>query len=166
MFNQVSNLGAMKMRRSVRMPVRLGKPLAFDQFRDPKGRFILSHPKGWVLHREGEAVHAESETMGSFVGVDPFALNEDPWEIVIRQASEMGGKLDMAWKRASRVEHRRGDLTLGRMKFQWDGYLWKGRKSSVLLSLGNVIDSRRGRSLESYEDKTLAAIRRAFRSLV
>ena len=125
----------------------------FQRYRDPAGRFELSHPAEWVVE-EVDGLHLHSPAMGSFARVQEAV--DDPWPALAEAFQAAGGRFILERRKPGRAW---GRLEAGGRSFGWDATL----RGGFLLLLGNVADPARGAALERYEDRALAAIRRSFK---
>lgn len=134
-------------------------PRSFRTYRDPDERFELGYPAEWRLKRDG-GVHVSSARMGSFARVDVVPAGADFWSFLERAVDLERGTFRMDSHRGGRA---RGVIRMAGLRFAWDGTVHPLGDRSVVLTLGNVLDSRRNRSIEAYEDRVFAAIRRSFK---
>jgi hypothetical protein len=145
---------------SLRRPApRIGAPLSFARYHDPEARFEFGYPAEWRLKRDG-GVHVSSPKLGSFARVDVVPAGADFWAFLERAVDLERGTFRLDSQRGARA---RGEIRMGGLRFAWDGTVHALGDRSAVLTLGNVLDARRSAAVESYEDKTLAAIRRSFK---
>lgn len=137
-------------------------PPGFKTYRDPQGRFRLSYPGNWKLHRSG-AVHVVSEQIGSFARVDPFRGSREVWDEIQESFRQAGGKVKIESRRGTDPEVVKGWIKMDGRRFDWEARAYSIPTGTLVLSLGNVVDKRRGRAIERYEDGVLRAIRRHFK---
>lgn len=147
---------ARRERRSRSWP---SKPAAgFTRYQDHLGRFELSYPTEWV-REESQGLQVHSPLMGSFAWVDFVPPGAHAWELLESSLKPLGGNLQKTRSLSGPPEKAWGVLELSVRRFRWSGIVWGG----VLLLLGNVVDPKRGSTLERYEDRILAAIRNSFK---
>lgn len=155
-------LDATRRSRGPRIPV--GRPSSFLAHRDPRGRFEFHCPSEWDVRIE-EGVTAVSTRLGTFARVDVLPAGVDVWGELKREMVAAGGDLTLDARQPRSADHARGKVTLGESRYALNGYRHRVGEESVVLSLGNVIDGRRGQGVERYEDRILEAVRREFRIL-
>ena len=146
-------------RRERSSKTRPSKPAAgFTRYRDPRGRFELSYPAEWVLE-ESQGLQIRSPVMGSFAWVDFVPPGAHAWELLDSSLKPLGGNLQKTRSLPGPPEKAWGVLELGGRRFRWSGIV----RGGVLLLLGNVVDPKRGSTLERYEERIVAAIRGSFK---
>lgn len=145
-----------------RPPPRKSRPKNFTAFRDPKGRFVLSYPNEWDFDAVS-GICAISRRYGSFARVDVLVRPGRVWEAVTKALAKVGGELSIRreWKGPPR--RVRGDLHMAGHFYTWSASAYRCRGEVIVFSTGNVVHSSRSRTVERWEDGTLAAIRRYFK---
>ena len=142
-------------------PVKLSRPDSFKTYRDPKGLFVLEYPSDWTLRR-GRTVQVNSDRLGSFARVDVVPFTSTLWRDLMAAMAREGTRVTIEKRNGSKPVHVRGKVKVSSTRFSWNAYAYRNKDQKIILSLGNVIDSRRSRMIERYEDRVLAAIRREF----
>ncbi|HEX7899885.1 MAG TPA: hypothetical protein VF950_19100 [Planctomycetota bacterium] len=137
-------------RRSTSIPAAPAR--GFTLYRDPAGRFELRHPSEWAVEN---GPHFHSRAMGSFARV--LDVEGDPFPSLAASFQAAGGRFEVERSKPGRAW---GLLEVGGRRFAWDATLRDG----LLLLIGNVVDAARGAALETYEDRSLAALRRSFKT--
>ncbi|HLG42974.1 MAG TPA: hypothetical protein VI643_06380 [Planctomycetota bacterium] len=134
-------------------------PKTWIAYRDPSGRFTLYYPTGWELQWSSDTIQGLFSRIGFFVRVDAGVDEDAFWKSLNRPLEEVGGKLkiDRHTNRSAR-----GRYLIGKGEFEWESTFCPTSRGVVVLSTGNVVDSRRGPSVEAYEDAVLERIRRHF----
>jgi hypothetical protein len=140
-------------------PIGVGSPKSFARYHDPQARFEFGYPSEWKLKRDG-GIQVSSERMGSFARVDLVPAGTDFWSFLERAVDQEGGTFRMDSHRGARA---RGEIRMDGLRFAWDGTVYALGDSTLALTLGNVLDSKRSAAIEAYEDRILAAIRRSFK---
>ncbi len=131
-------------------------PATFARYRDADLGFELHYPMEWSLRTQG-ALHVGSERIGTFAHVEILPAGTDTWAHISREAGAILEELRAEGDRAT------GLLLTPKFRFRWDAQRFVRSRDQVILVTGNVIDSRRSRAIERYEDRVLAAIRRFFK---
>ena len=142
-------------------PVKLAKPKSFICYEDPAKRFELHYPSTWILKKRN-GIHISSTELLSFARVDIGASAKQVWKAIEQEIVNTGGSMKIQKHTTGKPESVRGAVALGNIRFRYDGYAWPVGKEVVVLSLGNVVDSRRSRGIEKMEDTILNGIRRHF----
>ena len=151
---------ARALHRSRRRIIRPTRPKSFRSHYDRGGLFVLDVPSTWeVTVRRG--ILAVSRKIGSFARVDVLPKSESVWRQLIREMVRAGAKVSQ--RGGAKGDRLRGQVRIGETLFDWDARRHVVGDKCVILSTGNVLDSRRGRTLEEYEDRILESIRRNFR---
>ena len=143
--------------------VPAGPPRNFVRYKDPKGIFELNYPSDWSLQKK-EGVQVSSERLGSFARVDIRPDTPHFWDHLKQDFAEAGEEVEYLTRNGSHPIHVRGKVRAKGMNFMWDAYAYALGNNRLILSLGNVVDPRRSKAIERYEDSVLAAIRRYFRA--
>jgi hypothetical protein len=133
------------------------RPKTFAIARDSAGFFELSYPAEWELRNSGGAIQVCSRKLGSIARAETLEDSPDFWEPFKRDGLEISA--DASPERAS------GRVKVEGVTFECALYAWKARGRRIVLSTYNVVDSRRGKALEDYEDRVLRRIRSHFRIL-
>ena len=76
--------------------------------------------------------------------------------------ADFGARVKIEKRNGSKPVHVRGKVETASTRFAWNAYAYKRGEQKIILSLGNVIDRSRSKTLERYEDRILAGIRRQF----
>ena len=134
-------------------------PKSLVTWKDPAGRFELWYPSSWRLTNVG-GVMARSASIGSFARVDVVESPTGLWGDVVRALEAAGAMVQLRHRPTETRLH--GEVDLDSVHFRWDAYAHPVQGGVAVLSLGNVVDAKRGRTLERYEDVMLATIRRHF----
>jgi hypothetical protein len=137
-------------------------PKSFQCWRDPDGRFEFRSPSTWELTNVG-GVMARSREIGSFARVDCIPASADPGGQVVQALERSGATVELQQRPGRAPTRLHGEIDLDGIHFRWDAFAYALPGAIAVLSLGNVVDVRRGRALERYEDVILASIRRHFR---
>ena len=145
-----------------RAPIPIGPPKSFACYRDPGERFEFGHPAEWKRREDG-GIQVGSPRMGSFARVDVVPREADFWADLEKAVLLERGEFRVDAVRKGPPARARGGIRLAGLRFDWDGTAYRLGEVNVILTLGNVVDSHRSRTLETYEDKVLEAIRRSFR---
>lgn len=133
-------------------------PRTFALYLDPGKRFELRYPKDWVLE-VAEGIQVYSASLGTFVQVAVLPEGLDPWARL--QAEARKGKLGGVLRDfRAQGEQASGILEAEPYVFEWEARRYPG---GLVLVTGNVLDSKRSKAVEAYEDTVLAAIRRHFK---
>ena len=147
--------------RKRKSPVRLMKPKNFISYEDPKKRFELHYPSDWTLEKHN-GIHISSSKIFSFARVDVGKDEKRIWSHVKKRIEEAGGEMKLERRQAGSPEKVRGEVSMEGIRFRYDGYAWHLGKEAVILSMGNVIEPKRSRAIEKFEDTILEGIRRHF----
>lgn len=134
-------------------------PKTWKAYHDPEGRYVLHHPPEWKPNPK-KGLSMDSAKIGSVVRVDRSTSLEDFERELLAELEPSEGKLAVKVRKADRLS---GRLTVGARSFDWHSYAYPAKEGVLVLSLGNVVDAKRGKALERYEDATLSAIRRHFK---
>lgn len=148
--------------RSKSARAKPGSPSRFATLRDPDGRFALSYPAEWKLETF-HGVLARSSRIASFARVDVLPSSGSLWKQLRAAVEKVGGTIDIQRHAPGSPEHLRGKIEVSTSRFAWNAWAWRGTEETIVLSTGNVIDTKRGTKIERYEDKVLDAIRREFK---
>lgn len=160
MMDEVERLGRPPMRPAAPRGRLLSRPPgSFALHRDPGGRFELSLPAEWTVV-PGPPFFAHSPAVGSLAVVHVLDGAASLDAVLAAEWSAAGGTLLDVRARGERLT---ATLKLGGRTFDWTAQAKPSGSRRAVLSLGNVVDASRGPTLEAYEDRILAAIRRSFR---
>lgn len=160
----LANTAKSVMRREPERGIRASPtpPKSMLKYIDPQGRYELHYPSTWSVSNVG-GFFVRSREIGSFARVDVVDAAADLWPAVVAGLERGGAVVTLKQRPVPSRVH--GELALDGTRFLWDALAYSIPDGTVVLSLGNVVDARRGRALEAYEDRILAAIRRHFRAL-
>ncbi len=152
--------GAGKRRKSIGS-APMGRPKGFTAHRDPNGLFILEYPSDWTL-TQGSGVHVISPRSGSFARVDIIPITPQLWENLMTAMSDFGAKATIEKRNEDKPVHVRGKVQTASTKFAWNAYAYEAGEQEIILSLGNVIDPPRSKTLGKFDERVLSGIRRLF----
>jgi hypothetical protein len=137
-----------------------GPPAKLKTCRDPAGRYELQLPSEWQT-RLDTGLFAFSPLLGSFARVDVVPASATLWKDLEQALGEAG--LTAAFTEV-KADGAKGHVSMGIYRHALEALARPLADGVVVLCLGNVVDARRSRALERYEDRVLAAIRSSLKT--